>query len=173
MVIRSGIAATAALMLLAAACNRGALQPDGSNTSAQPDAGSPPPGYFACRAVGAETKVVLIGNCDVDRGLVFVVPLVHFPGAPALPGLTLPADWALATGSVGDNMGICPSRASSELQADVTGTIEWARPGVAGSIFPAAVNVDVTLSFEPGDAAVPASESIVAHNLEVSSNCPP
>jgi hypothetical protein len=173
MVIRGGIGATAALMLFAAACNVGALQPDGSNTSAQPDAGSPPPGYFACWAASAEVKVVFIANCDVDRGLVFVVPLVHFPGAPAPPGLTLPADWALGNATVADNMGICPSRMQSELQAGVTGTIEWARPGVAGSIFPAAVNVDVTLSFEPGDAAVPASESIVAQNLEVSSNCPP
>jgi hypothetical protein len=173
MATASGIGATAALMLLAAACSAGVLQPDGSTNSAQPDAGSPPPGYFACWDVGAEVKVVFITNCDVDRGLVFVVPLVHYPGAPALPGLTLPADWALATGSVGDNMGICPSRRRSELQAGVTGTIEWARPGVAGSVFPSAVNVDVTLSFEPGDAALPASESIVARNLEVSDSCPP
>jgi hypothetical protein len=173
MATASGIGAAAALILFAAACNAGALQPGGSNPSAQPDAGSPPPGYFACKAVGSETKVVFIANCDVDRGLVFVVPLVHFPGAPTLPGLTLPADWGFAGATVADNMGICPSRMRGELKAGVTGTIEWARPGAAGSVFPAAVNVDVTLSFEPGDAAVPASESIVAEDLEVLSNCPP
>lgn len=103
----------------------------------------------------------------------FVVPLVHFPGAPALPGMTLPADWGLAAATVADNMGSCPSRMQGELHARVTGTIEWAGPGGDGSVFPAAVNVDVTLSFEPGDAAVPASESIVARNLDALSNCPP
>lgn len=172
MMIRSGIGKTAALMLLAAACNAAPLQPDGSNTSAQPDAGPAPTGYFACRG-GVESKVVIIANCDVDRRLVFVVPLVHAPGAPATPGVTLPADWRLSAATVADNMGSCPSRMQSELQARVTGTIEWARPGADASIFPSAVNVDVTLSFEPGDAAVPASESIVAQNLVVDSNCPP
>jgi hypothetical protein len=49
--------------------------------------------------------------------------------------------------------------------------IEWANPGGVISSHPSAANIDVTLSFEPGDAAVPASEAIAGQNVDVRDFC--
>lgn len=86
-----------------------------------------------------------------------------------MPGLTVPADWSLGLARAGDNMGVCPSQVFGRLPASVTGTVEWVR--LAGK-FPSAVNID-TWSFEPGDAAVPASEPMTAQNVDARAYCEP
>jgi hypothetical protein len=157
---------------IAAACSGGALQPDAGNPSAQPDVAIAPTGYTGC-SYGGGYLHIFISKCDADRSLVFLFGLSLGPTEPVTPGLTVPGDWKLSLANVGDSMGSCPSPTYGCLRGVATGTVDWANSNISSYHIPSAVNVDVTLRFEPNDAGVPASEPITAQNVDVSKSCDP
>jgi hypothetical protein len=157
---------------IAAACSGGALQPDAGNPSTQPDVAIPPAGYTGCSYGGGYSHII-ISKCDADRSLVFLLGLALGPSEPVPPGLTLPGDWKLSLANAGDNMRSCPTQTYGCVRAVATGTVDWPNSKITPYDIPSKVNLDVTLSFEPNDAGVPASEPITAQNVDVSRSCEP
>jgi hypothetical protein len=124
--------------------------------------------YLGCTFIGGIDRIV-IAKRDVDRDLCFNVVLSS--SGTATPGLSTPPGFGLEYASVGPAFP-CPIRASSTMvrASQVVGSIDQTSGGgVAGS--PSRVSIDVTLSFAPNDAGAPASETLIAQNVDVQPSC--
>jgi hypothetical protein len=105
---------------------------------------------------------------DTVRSLCITLALgspVAIPG----PGLTLPPTWGLAFGSVATlsstGCGLPATQASA-----LTGSVSWVPPTTNP---PLAADVDIVMTFPPGDAGLPAPEHLRVQGVDMRAGCPP
>lgn len=122
------------------------------------------PGYSGCSQVGGVDRIRVskvvsaIGLClDVNIWLTTKPP-------PA--GLTFPKDWSL----MGAVARPCTGTGPTTEPSTITGSVGWT-PQIAFNL-PPVVNVDITLTFAPSDAGIPASETLNAQNVDIRTACP-
>jgi hypothetical protein len=117
--------------------------------------------------VGGIDRIV-VAKRDPDRDLCLNVVLSSPGSAPA--GLSLPYNFGLESASAGP-AAYCPSRSAPGTRTNqVTGTVDPAAGG-GGPGYPSRVNVDLTITW-PTDGGSPATETMMAQNLDVQSACP-
>jgi hypothetical protein len=134
-------------------------------------AGQSPIAYAGCTYMGAIDRIV-IARRDPLQDVCFNVVLQYPTNASGTPGLTLPSGFGLESAIAGPG-NACPSRNAPGTHAlAVTGTVTIVDFLAGNSSFPAHVNADLTLSFGPSDAGIPATEPIVSQDIDVQPYCP-